>query len=60
MFIWSDGDAVCLEKGARGAGDYVTGEYRFEILRGVSHWMLEETPDEVAGLLLEWFAAHPV
>ena len=30
-----------------------------EILTGVSHWLPEEQPDTVAGLLLEWFAAHP-
>lgn len=60
MFIWSDGDTACLEKGARGCADYVTGEYRFEILRGVSHWMPDEEPDRVAGLLLDWLAAHPV
>ena len=37
----------------------MTGEYRFEILDGVSHWMPEEQPETVAGLLLEWFDAHP-
>jgi pimeloyl-ACP methyl ester carboxylesterase len=31
----------------------------FEILRGVSHWMLDEQPDVVADLLREWFAKHP-
>jgi pimeloyl-ACP methyl ester carboxylesterase len=41
------------------AGDYVSGEYRFEILRGVSHRMPEEQPDTVADLLLDWFATHP-
>ena len=35
-------------------------EYRFEVLRGVSHRMLDEAPDAIADLLLEWFAAHPV
>ena len=38
----------------------VGGDYRFEVLRGVPHWMLEENPDAVADLLLEWFAAHSV
>lgn len=60
MFVWSDGDTACLEPGARRCGRYVTGEYRFETLRGVSHWMIDERPDDVAGLLAEWFAAHPI
>jgi pimeloyl-ACP methyl ester carboxylesterase len=59
MFIWSDGDIALLEKGARACGDYVLGDYRFEVLEGVSHWILDEQPDTVADLLLDWFAAHP-
>jgi pimeloyl-ACP methyl ester carboxylesterase len=58
MYVWSDGDAYVLKPAAELCARYVTGEYRFEILHGVSHWMLEERPDEVAGLLLDWFAAH--
>jgi pimeloyl-ACP methyl ester carboxylesterase len=60
MYVWSDGDTGVLGKGAHDCGRYVSGEYRFETLHGVSHWMLDEQPDAVADLLLEWFAAHPV
>jgi pimeloyl-ACP methyl ester carboxylesterase len=59
MLIWSDGDIALLEKGARACGDYVRGEYRFEVLKGVSHWILDEQPDTTADLLLDWFAGHP-
>jgi pimeloyl-ACP methyl ester carboxylesterase len=59
MYVWSDGDTAVLEKGARDSGRYVSGEYRFETLNG-SHWMLDEQPDAVADLLLEWLAAHPI
>jgi pimeloyl-ACP methyl ester carboxylesterase len=58
MHVWSDGDTALLEKGARTCGDYVVGEYRFEVLTGVSHWILDEQPDVMTDLLLEWFAAH--
>jgi pimeloyl-ACP methyl ester carboxylesterase len=58
MHVWSDGDVALLEKGARLTGDYVAGEYRFEVLRG-SHWILDEQPDTMADLLLDWFAAQP-
>lgn len=60
LYIWGDKDAGVVEKGARECGRYVTGEYRFEILHGVSHWSLDECPNAVADLLLDWFAAHPV
>lgn len=59
MFIWSDGDIALVETGARATGSYVRGEYRFEVLNGVSHWILDEQPEKVADLLLDWFAAHP-
>jgi hypothetical protein len=28
-------------------------------MSGASHWIPEERSDELAGLLLDWFAAHP-
>ncbi len=59
MFVWSDGDIALREKGARATGDYVVGEYRFELLEGVSHWILDEQPDRMADLLVDWFGTHP-
>jgi pimeloyl-ACP methyl ester carboxylesterase len=58
MLIWSDGDIALKEKGARLTGDYVIGDYRFEVLRGVSHWILDEAAEKTADLLLDWFSAH--
>jgi pimeloyl-ACP methyl ester carboxylesterase len=59
LYVWSDDDPALLAKGAHDTGRYVTGDYRFEVMPGVSHWIPEEKPDELADLLLEWFAAHP-
>ncbi|WP_123026142.1 alpha/beta fold hydrolase [Mycolicibacterium stellerae] len=60
MHVFSDGDTFLSPKGAHASGRNVSSEYRFELLRGVSHWMLDEDPDAVADLLLEWFVAQPV
>jgi pimeloyl-ACP methyl ester carboxylesterase len=60
QMVWSDGDAAVKEKGVRDCGDYVTGDYRLEILRGVSHWLPDQCPDRVADLILEWASAHPI
>lgn len=60
MYVWSDGDIAVLGKAAHACGRYVSAEYRFETLHGVSHWMLDEQPDTVADLVLEWFGAHPI
>jgi pimeloyl-ACP methyl ester carboxylesterase len=58
MYVWSDGDTAVLERGAQLCGDYVLGEYRFEVLKGLSHWIVDEQPDTMADLLLDWLAAH--
>ena len=58
MYVWADQDSTIMGAGARACGDYVRSEYRFEILRGVSHWMLDDAPGAVSDLLLDWFAAH--
>lgn len=59
MYVWSDHDTYLAAKGAKNSGRYVSAEYRFEVLAGLSHWLMEEQPDTVADLLLDWFAAHP-
>lgn len=58
LYIWSDDDIALREKCARLCGDYVVGDYRFERLHG-SHWIVEEHPDTVAELLLDWVGTHP-
>ncbi len=58
LYVWSDRDIALLPKAAYDTGGYVTGEYRFEIMPGVSHWIPDEEPDKLAELLLGWFAAH--
>ena len=60
QMVWSDGDTAVKEKGVRYCGDYVTGDYRLEILLGVSHWLPDQCADRVADLFLEWASAHPI
>jgi pimeloyl-ACP methyl ester carboxylesterase len=60
LYVWSDRDIFVAEKPARDTARYVGGEYRFEILRDVTHWIPDECPDKAADLLLEWFEAHPI
>ena len=59
LYVWSDADSALPGKAAHASGDYVSADYRFENLRGVSHWIPEERPDVLADLLLDWFGTHP-
>jgi hypothetical protein len=58
-FVRGDGDVPIAQQSVQQCGRYVTGEYCFETPHGVSHWMLEEKPDAVGDLLLDWITAHP-
>ena len=60
LYVWSDRDIALLPRAAHDTARYVSGDYRFEILPDVSHWIPEEQPDKLADLLLDWFAAHQV
>lgn len=52
-YIWSDGDVALTRVGAELCRDYVTGDYRFEVIGGASHWLPDERPEEVARLIEE-------
>ncbi|HEX7321618.1 MAG TPA: alpha/beta fold hydrolase [Mycobacterium sp.] len=60
MYVWSDGDIALLPRAAHNTARYVDAEYRFETMRGVSHWIPDAQPDQLADLLLDWFTKHPV
>lgn len=58
LYVWSTDDVALGRDAAEATAQYVKGEYRFEILEGISHWIPEKAPDELARLLLEHLATH--
>lgn len=58
MFVWSDGDAAIRRKTAEACRDWVSGEYRYEVLVGVPHWIPDEAPGAVVPMMLEHLQAH--
>nr|WP_294693816.1 alpha/beta fold hydrolase [uncultured Friedmanniella sp.] len=60
LYVWSDGDVALGRRAAEATADYVRGPYRFEVLAGVSHWVPEERPAELAALVLDHLAEHPL
>ncbi len=59
LFVWSDGDDALTRQSIELTHRHVSGPYRYAELRGVSHWIPEEAPDQLAELLLPHLAAHP-
>ena len=49
--VWSSGDDALSRVGAELVARFVSGPYEFRVLEGVSHWIPEEAPAEVAEIV---------
>ncbi len=52
-YLWSDGDVAIGRTAALACADQVTGDYRYVELAGVSHWVPEQAPADLARVVLE-------
>ena len=55
-YVWSDGDPALGRWAAEHTREWVDADYRFVVLEGVSHWIPDERPEELAALVLERLA----
>ncbi|MBM7775217.1 pimeloyl-ACP methyl ester carboxylesterase [Actinokineospora baliensis] len=53
MYVWGGEDVAIGSTAALSCGNWVNGLYRFELVEDASHWVPQEAPDLVAGLLLD-------
>jgi len=51
LYVWSDGDVAVGPQGAALTPRFVTGRYTYEVLRGISHWIPDEAPEQLDLLL---------
>jgi pimeloyl-ACP methyl ester carboxylesterase len=58
LYVWSTEDVALGSTAALGTGEWVEGPYRFEMIEDVSHWVPEEVPELLTGLLLEHLNAY--
>ncbi|MCK0093728.1 alpha/beta fold hydrolase [Rhodococcus sp. F64268] len=52
LMVWSDADVAIGRAAVDANPRYVAAPYRLKTLAGVSHWIPDEVPDELAGLIL--------
>jgi pimeloyl-ACP methyl ester carboxylesterase len=52
LFIWGDADATVGRAAAEGTAAFVTGAYRFEAIPGAGHFLTDQVPEVVNGLLV--------
>lgn len=53
LYVWSTGDRFLGRRAAEDTARWVAAPYRFEVMPGVSHWVPEQRPAELARLLLD-------
>jgi pimeloyl-ACP methyl ester carboxylesterase len=58
-FVWSDRDAALTRQSTVHAQAEVTGPYEFIELAGVSHWIPDEVPEQLAEIVATHATAHP-
>ncbi|GAA2775928.1 alpha/beta hydrolase [Saccharopolyspora taberi] len=58
LYVWSTEDVAVGSTAAFATAEHVTGDYRFEMLEDVSHWIPEEAPEIMSRLILEHLLAH--
>ena len=51
-YVWSDGDAALVRRGAELTPQFVTGPYELEVYEGASHWLPDERPAELAASIV--------
>lgn len=51
-FIWGDQDTLLDKKGVSLTRRFVSSKYSLEILPGVSHWVPDERPEEIARIFI--------
>jgi pimeloyl-ACP methyl ester carboxylesterase len=56
-YVWSDGDVAIGRTAAEACADHVTGDYRFVELDGVTHWIPEQAPEQLATAILDRIAS---
>lgn len=56
LYVWSDHDVALGRRAAELTRRWVSGDYRFEVMSGVSHWIPEERPTELAEFVLSRIA----
>jgi pimeloyl-ACP methyl ester carboxylesterase len=52
-YVWSDGDVAIGRTAAEACANYVTGDYRFVELAGITHWIPEQAPEQLAAAILD-------
>lgn len=52
LYVWGTDDATVGRRAAELTAEHVTGPYRFEVVAGAGHFLVDQFPDQIGALLL--------
>ena len=58
MHVWSSEDTALGRQGAALTSNFVTGDYRFEVIEGVNHWVTEVASEQLNTILLDFLSRY--
>ncbi|MFC4000499.1 alpha/beta fold hydrolase [Prauserella oleivorans] len=58
LYVWSTEDVAFGSTAALATEQWVTGTYEFRMVEDVTHWVPEEVPELLTGLLLDHLGRH--
>ncbi|MCZ2859629.1 alpha/beta fold hydrolase [Blastococcus sp. VKM Ac-2987] len=56
-YVWSDADVAIGRTAAEACAEFVSGDYRFVELPGITHWIPEQAPEQLAAAILDRIAS---
>lgn len=60
LYVYPGADFALGRRAADLTADFVTGDYRYEVVEGASHWLPEESAEQVTPTILDFLASHPM
>ncbi|MBV9331377.1 MAG: alpha/beta hydrolase [Alphaproteobacteria bacterium] len=60
LYVWGDRDATVGRHAAERTGEHVHGPFRFKVLEGAGHFLVDQFPNRVTALLLEHIRSNPM
>ena len=60
LYIWGDNDATVGPDAAHGTAEFVGAAFALEVLPGVGHFVMDQTPAKATELMLAHLKRHPV
>ena len=59
LYVYAGLDFALSRAAADATERFVSADYRYVVLDGASHWLPEESPDEVTPTILDFLRSHP-